>query len=149
MAHTFANLLVHATFSTKDRIAALRGDAGIRALTAWHFGWAPAREACGTAWMPAYLSHLLDDPYDVVRYIAGRSLKRIGGYENLPFDFVSPRSQRLAARQQASSRWRTRGEATEHAGSARLLIDAEGELMQREFTRIAGERDDKPMILDE
>lgn len=46
---------------------ALTGDAGERALSAWSFGWAPARAVSGTGWMPAVLSTLLQDPYDAVR----------------------------------------------------------------------------------
>ena len=46
---------------------AVRGDAGQRALVAWHMGWGPAQEASGTDWLPLYLALLLDDPYPAVR----------------------------------------------------------------------------------
>ena len=59
----------------------LRGDAGQRALIAWSMGWTPAREASGAGWMAPFLSTLLIDPYAAIRYIAGRSLRRLPEYE--------------------------------------------------------------------
>ena len=84
----------------------LKGDAGIRALVAWHLGWSAAHTASGSDWIAPYLSHLLDDPYDVVRYIAGRSLRGMEDYQDLPFNYVGPREQRIKTRQDAFSRWR-------------------------------------------
>ncbi len=49
---------------------ALRGDAGQRALLAWHMGWQPAREVSGTDWLAPYLAVLMTDPYMVVRFIS-------------------------------------------------------------------------------
>ncbi len=126
----------------------LTGDAGMRALTAWHFGWAPAKEASGEDWMPPYLSHLLDDPYDVVRFIAGRSLGTIRGFESLAYNFVAPRQQRLSAQNEAFLLWQNKDPVT-RAYSGTLLIEPSGQLMQQQFSRMAAHRDDKPMILDE
>ena len=52
----------------------LTGDAGQRAIAAQAMGWKPAQAASGTDWMLPHLAQLLDDPYDAVRFIAGRSL---------------------------------------------------------------------------
>ncbi len=62
-----------------DEVAAvavwsLSGDAGLRALMAWHLGWAPAREASGTGWQRRYLDHLARDPYPAVRTVASKHL---------------------------------------------------------------------------
>ena len=78
----------------------LRGDAGQRAIAAQAMGWAPAQEASGTDWMAPYLAQLLDDPYDAVRFIAGRSLRTLPGFEAFEYDFVAgptTRASRSAA----------------------------------------------------
>src|SRR5205823_2491003 len=72
----------------------LRGDAGQRALVAWSMGWKPAQEVAGTSWMPPYLSLLLDDPYDAVRFIAGRSLRSLPAFAEFSSDPVASRPQR-------------------------------------------------------
>lgn len=59
----------------------LSGDAGQRALLAWHFGWAPAHAASGSGWQAFSLAVLLEDPYPAVRLIAARSLRRLAELE--------------------------------------------------------------------
>jgi predicted CXXCH cytochrome family protein len=61
----------------------LAGDAGQRALAAWHFGWADAGEAAGVGWQTPWLAHLLDDPYPAVRWVAYRALRRQPGLAGL------------------------------------------------------------------
>ena len=62
----------------------LAGDAGQRALAAWHLSWGPALEASGGASWPAMLlAELLDDPYPAVRWVAYRSLRRMPGFSDL------------------------------------------------------------------
>lgn len=56
---------------------ALSGDAGQRALAAWHLGWEPAVKTSGAAWIPPILGVLLDDDYAAIRCIAGRSIDRV------------------------------------------------------------------------
>lgn len=53
-----------------------RGDAGVRALTAWHLGFDEARRVSGGAELDGYLGLVLDDTYPAVGYVAGRSLER-------------------------------------------------------------------------
>jgi hypothetical protein len=74
----------------------LRGDAGQRALAAWSMGWPPAQQASGTAWMAAPLATVLNDPYDAVRLIAGRSLRTLPGFGSFEFDFLAPPAERVA-----------------------------------------------------
>ncbi len=83
----------------------LRGDAGQRALIAWHMGWEPARQASGTNWLVPYLAETLDDPYSVVRYIGQRSLKRLPGYERLGYDYISPPTARLRVKSEILQNW--------------------------------------------
>jgi predicted CXXCH cytochrome family protein len=66
----------------------LRGDAAQRATLAWHYGWEPAVQASGAGWQAAYLAELLDDPYDAVRYIAGRSIRQHPGFEDFSYDYI-------------------------------------------------------------
>jgi hypothetical protein len=98
--------------SDEDRTVAaalvtlLKGDAGQRAIVARSMGWTPAVQASGGGWMAPYLTLLLTDPYDAVRYIAGRSLRALPGLEQFEYDFVAPADQRAAARLRALELWR-------------------------------------------
>jgi hypothetical protein len=86
----------------------LKGDAGQRAVVAWHFGWEPARTASGDAWMGRLLAEILVDPYSTVRYIAGRSLKGLPGFEEFSYDYISPADDRAKARGRALELWRAK-----------------------------------------
>lgn len=127
---------------------ALRGDAGQRALYAWHMGWEPAQQTSGSEWMAPYLAELLNDPYAVVRYIAGRSLRRLEGFENLDFDYVGDSEIRLQAQRSALEIWRAQQTAISEPNSA-LLLEPEGKLNLHKFTELLKRRDDKSMDLQE
>jgi hypothetical protein len=101
----------------------LRGDAGQRALIAWHMGWAPAKQASGTNWLVPYLAETLDDPYAVVRYIGRRSLKRLPGYEHVTYDYIAPAEQRVHAKSEILQRWNPG--ALNARDSAKALLPAE------------------------
>jgi hypothetical protein len=125
----------------------LKGDAGQRALMAWSMGWDAARQASGTDWMPAYLAPLLDDPYDAVRYIAQRSLKRLPGYAAFEYDFLGTAATRQAAAQRVMLQWR---QAPRVAGEQpSVLLDARGQLRQAEFLRLLAQRNEQPVMLNE
>ena len=66
----------------------LSGNAVERATYAWHYGWKPAQQASQTHWMAPFLAELLNDPYSAVRFIAGRSLESLPGFEKLGYDYV-------------------------------------------------------------
>ena len=66
----------------------LKGDAGQRSIVGWHFGWEAAREISGTRWMAPYLAELLDDSYEVVRFIGYHALKELPAFEDFEYDFV-------------------------------------------------------------
>lgn len=120
--------------------AALAGDAGQRALAAWHLGWAPARRASalvsgGQGWDVPLLAELLIDPYPAVRWIAFRSLSAALGS-----DFASP--EELVAdpdrlRRSVYRRW-----AANHVP----VPDSLGEVAR---ARWLSERDDTPVALAE
>jgi hypothetical protein len=102
----------------------LRGDAGQRALLAWAFGWEPARRASDADFVAPLLGELLDDPYDAVRYIAERSLRRRPGFERFVYDFVPPPETRPPAAPRVLAAW----SSTRRGAGARpeLLLDAAG-----------------------
>jgi len=84
----------------------LKGDAGQRALIAWHLGWAPAQRISGVAWMPRLLAETLVDPYSTVRYITQRSLNTLPGFERFAYDYIGPDAHRAQAREQVIETWR-------------------------------------------
>jgi predicted CXXCH cytochrome family protein len=53
----------------------LRGDAGQRVISAWHFGWKPSQAVSGTNWMKPFLGELFRDPYAAVRFNAAGALE--------------------------------------------------------------------------
>lgn len=126
---------------------ALKGDAGVRALMAWHFAWPPAQKASGSDWAPPYLSILLKDDYDAVRYVARRSLKTFPGYEGLEFDFLAPWADRERVGAAVLDQWERSG--AKGAGRGELLIDSDGRLRRAEVERMLTQRDVSPVYLIE
>jgi hypothetical protein len=47
-------------------------------------GWPAARAVSGEHWLAPFLAETLNDPYHVVRYIAGRSLRSLAGFATPP-----------------------------------------------------------------
>lgn len=152
--HTWYNQPVPEMGEDEQSIAAsllwlVKGDAGQRGLMAWSFGWDAAKEVSGTNWMGPFLSQLLMDPYDAVRFIAYRSLRTLPGYTDFEFDFVAPSEKRRTAAIRAGQLWmrqRTRGER--FPGKA-VLMDEKGNLLLDQLRRISSERDDRPILLRE
>jgi predicted CXXCH cytochrome family protein len=116
----------------------LRGDAGQRALIAWHMGWPAAQHTSGTNWLVPYLAETLDDPYSVVRYIGQRSLKRIPGWKHLAYDYIAPAPERLRVKSTVLQRW----DAAALAPSERAKI-----LPPQQVSRLMSERDHRAMEL--
>ena len=127
----------------------LAGDAGQRALIAWSMGWEPALEASGRGWLPPYLGHLLKDPYDAVRYIAARSLRRQADYAGLEYDFLMPPAERDAVRRQVLERWAGQPLDSLDRTGPRVLIDSAGNLNSEIVYQLSLRRDDRPVFLAE
>ncbi|MCA9660806.1 MAG: hypothetical protein KC486_20860, partial [Myxococcales bacterium] len=125
---------------------ALQGDAAQRALIAWHMGWEPALMASGARWEAPVLAVLLRDPYDAVRYIAGRSLARLPGYADLEYDYVAPSAEREAIAAEVERRWRAEGD---HRREPELLRAADGGLDEAAFAALLRDRDERPIDLRE
>ncbi len=122
----------------------LSGDAGVRALAAWHFSWGPALEASGAGWQVPFLARILDDPYDAVRYIAARSGRALGGLEGNDYDFLDPPQQRQAVAERLQRDW--------VAGEGKLpegFFTESGEMDLSVVERLSRQRDDRPVYLVE
>ena len=125
----------------------LEGDAGQRAIAGWHFGWGPAQEASGTAWMGAHLPELLTDSYDVVRFIGYHSLRKLPGFAEFEYDFVGPEASRPSERARAIATWHASAERP--PPSASLLIGIEGRRDEARAQALRARRVDPPVVLAE
>ena len=127
-------------------MASLKGDAIDRASAAWYLGWAPAQKASGTDWIPPVLAVLMEDNYDVVRFMAHRSLKTILGYEDTEFDYVSSKPERAAAIAMVRAKWTTE---KRRAGRVAVLLREDGSFDQPTADRLFDVRDNSPVLLTE
>lgn len=128
---------------------ALTGDAGQRAIVAWNFGWEPAQQVSGKDWIPPYLAILMDDdPYDAVRFVAQKSLRRIEGYMAVEYEFDAAPTERKESCRLVTRRWqRQLNEATPFPAS--LLISPDGELKHDIVQELLRSRDNRPVLLEE
>jgi hypothetical protein len=109
-------------------LLALTGDAGQRAIVAQAMGWKPAQQASGTDWMLPHLAQLLDDPYDAVRFIAGRSLQTLPEFGSFEYDFAAAADRRRDAQRRVMTTFaRVRGRLP-RPGDPRLLLTPEGDV---------------------
>ena len=128
----------------------LAGDAGQRALLAWHFGWAPARQASGPeeGWTALLLARLLEDPYPAVRAIAFHSIRSHPGLENLAYDFVGDASRREPARREVQTRARISRKPDAARGKA-LLLNPDGSPDDATIDSVLARRNPRPVHLRE
>jgi len=126
----------------------LKGDAGLRALSAESMGWPPAQEVSGTSWMTPHLAEALGDPYDAVRFIAARSLRTLPDYGNLEFDFDGPEQKRINDALDVIRNWRSKS-TSKSRRDPQLLVDINGELRLDAMRRLFNERDRRPLFLRE
>jgi hypothetical protein len=126
-----------------------RGDAGVRALTAWSMGWSAAQSASASDWLAPLLIELLDDDYAAIRYVAYHSLLRINGFADLQYDYVAGGEARWAAQREARERWARAPHAAVPAGVA-PLFERDGRFLRGELERLIAERpEDDEMFLAE
>lgn len=130
---------------------ALTGDAGQRALAAWHLGWAPAVEASGGGWGAPVLGQLLDDPYAAVRCVAERSLKKLAVPVPAGYDFAAAPGSRPAMREVILQTWsRQAGASAQSTSAASTLVQAEDPQATLDaFDRLLSQRDERPVRLRE
>ena len=131
---------------------ALGGDAGQRALAAWSFGWPAALEASASSddWIAPFLAQLLDDPYDAVRIVAARSLRRQPGFADFPIEANAPPAKQRSAVTRAWRRWRERRARAGRPVDPTYLIDpSAGALRARIFPLLRARRNDGRVFLAE
>ena len=126
----------------------LRGDAGLRAITAWAMGWQPAQEVSDTGWMVPHLAELLNDPYDAVRYIAYGSLRSLPEYAGFEYDFLADQTQRIETVLPVIQNWRTSSVSLQRRDPT-LLFNADGSLRLDVMRRLFDQRDTRPLFLRE
>lgn len=127
----------------------LRGDASQRALAAWNLGRPETRAAISKGWQAPYLAHLLIDPYAVVRFIAQRSLHDLEGFEELDYDFQGSPQQAIRAREETIRRWYALDSRPPAMARSPVLLTEQGRLLGAEIARLAAQRDDRPLVLEE
>jgi len=111
----------------------LSGDAVLRALAAWQFGWDGARKTADTSAAVPYLVTALDDPYAAVRYVAGHTLQAI--LPGTKFDYLAPPEARQLAAAEILRGWLAQHPQTQEAAAA---IDAR-------IKRLVEKRDNTPV----
>ena len=126
----------------------LQGDAGQRAIAAWHMGWKPARSTSGSDWQTPWLISTMDDPYAAVRHIAHKALKAHPYLSDMPFDYTAPLAKRAGQIDAIRRRWATAGPFVK-APPAELLLDVRGHPLEDAAKRLTTQRDNRPMTLQE
>lgn len=126
----------------------LKGDAGLRALTAWNLGWGPAQAASGTSWMVPHLAELMNDPYEAIRYIAYRSLRSLPGYETLDYDYLAAQPERVERVLPVLQAWRASALGRQRR-EPELLVDADGALRADVMRQLFDLRDHRRLFLRE
>jgi len=127
----------------------LRGDAGQRALVAWHMGWRPALEISGADWIPPYLSQLLLDDYDAVRMVAHRALRGSALYADLEYDFLGSRSELTASVRRVHKIWAGTPVSEGRARRGDLLMGKGHEMQHDRIRQLLSQRDNSPIYLNE
>ena len=128
----------------------LKGDAGLRALTAWHYGWKDAQEASGVSWQVPILARLLEDPYSAVRFITARSLRSYTGLEDLDFDFLDEASSWKTSIEKALVAWETTQKAQNQIlEPQRVLFKSSSEFDEQLIRAMLSKRVNRSMDLQE
>jgi hypothetical protein len=126
----------------------LQGDAGQRAIAAQAMGRPEAQAASGNTWMAPHLAHLLDDPYEAVRWIGARSLRTLPGFSAFSYNFVAPPKDRQDAQLRVMTVW-GRSLARPGRSGAELLLTPELTVDVQQALRLLKTRDTRRVFLRE
>jgi hypothetical protein len=127
----------------------LSGDAGQRAIVAQSMAWPAAQQVSGTSWMAPYLTQLLGDPYDAVRFIGYRTLGTIPGFANFEFSLIGSQSDHAAAERRALAIWAETGAVTNFRDDPQLLLDRMHAFKTDTVTRLVRARNNRRVFLRE
>ncbi|MEO1999454.1 MAG: cytochrome c3 family protein [Planctomycetaceae bacterium] len=119
----------------------LKGNIAQRAVSAWHMGWEPAHAASGNRWQAAFLARTLNDPVSAVRYVAGRAIGRLPGFENFKYSFVADESQRAQAERTAVDLWMQQHDTDPPSGDPTLLIGSGGRVDEERVRELISRQD--------
>ena len=111
----------------------LSGDAVLRAVAAWHFGWADAQKTAPVADAMPYLVAALSDPYSAVRYVAGHAIQRIDPMAE--YDYLASPEDRQRQADVILNRW-----LAKHPQSAQATAAINARIQQ-----LIEQRDDTPV----
>jgi predicted CXXCH cytochrome family protein len=125
----------------------LSGDAGQRAIVAWHGGWEPARTASGDQWIAPFLAELLDDDYPVVRCIAGRALESLPGTDDIDYDFTAEQEDRKRVMKTVVDRWNARSKSELSGYGREVLLDGQGNINYGKLFGLRNQRNHRPVDL--
>jgi predicted CXXCH cytochrome family protein len=123
----------------------LKGDAVQRATIAWHMSWPPARTASGQAWMAPFLMELLDDPYSIVRFIAGQSLLSLPGMKGMRYNYTASQAEFTRTSHDAMERWLENAPKKAQP----ILYMSNGQLDTKGIQNLTNQRDDTPVRVNE
>ena len=98
--------------------------------------------------MVPHLAELLNDPYEAVRSIAYRSLRRIPGYADFEYDYLAGRDQRVDTVVPMLQAWRSSALARQRR-DPQLLVDADGVLRVDVVRALFDQRNNRPLFLRE
>ena len=135
--------------TAEGALQALRGDAGQRALAAWHFGWEAAQQASQSEqWAAPVLLELADDPYEAVRYIAVQSLRSLPGEAAVELDYLAGPTEQGERKQEALDAWRAPADGARGV-RARTLVTNEGDSMRARVAELLQQRDHRRVFRGE
>ena len=123
----------------------LKGDAGQRVITAWHFGWDAAREASTSEWMLPTIAELMKDPYAAVRWVAFDALRKDKRFADAEYDFDGAESDRIAVADRLVSEWAASREAATESDPrwSRVLFDKQGVPDRKQVEMLLKDRDQR------
>ena len=89
------------------------------------------------------------DPYEAVRFIAYRSLRKQPPYRDLQYEFLGPDDQRYATAVDVIERWAGSNVGPNRRTGEAILIGPDGTIRASAVTRLHARRDDRVVVLAE
>lgn len=128
----------------------LKGNAALRAISAWHMGWEPAQQTSGDRWQLPFLSALLDDNYEAIRLIARRSIRSLPGGSDFTLDVVTSSTSEQREKQgfELVQRWMN-DESSKQIDRPELLIHGAAGIQVNQIRALIDQRDNTRVLLSE
>lgn len=127
----------------------LKGDAAQRVITVWHAGWKPAQEISGADWLAPFVARLIEDPYGVVRYVAGQSLATLPNFERFQFDFLAQPKDLAVVSSTVIRDWQEQQAKPPSRTGPQVLIRSDGKLAEPAIQFLLKDRDNRPVTIKE